>query len=247
MGDGEQSVYVTEVGGVIMKRIVITGASRGIGRAIAVRLAGEGSHFILQGRDRGALDGACKNVMEKGGTVEGIIAELGCEGDVERLVESVGGGVVDILVNNAGVACVKPFGEVSLDEWRESFAVNVTAPFLLVRGLESFMGSGAVIVNILSIAARVGFGGWSVYSMSKFALEGFSQSIREELRERGIRVVNIYPSATDTGIWDGVPGEWSREKMMLPGEVADAVYYAVSRPGSVMVENITLGGIAGKL
>lgn len=233
-----------------MKRIVITGASRGIGRATALRLArlgGEGSHFILQGRDKEALDETCKSVMEKGGTAEGVIAELSRVGDVEALAAVVGGEPVRVLVNNAGVVCVKSFEEVSLEEWRESFAVNVTAPFLLVRGLVPFMERGATIVNILSIAARTGFPGWSVYSMSKFALEGFSQSIREELRERGVRVVNIYPSATDTDIWKRVPGEWPRSKMMSPQEVADAVYYAVTRPGPVMVENITLGGIAGKL
>lgn len=230
-----------------MKRSVITGASRGIGRAVALRLAGPGSHLILQGRDKGALDETRVKVMEKGSTAGVVIAELSRPGDIEKLVSGVGGGPLDVLVNNAGVGCVKPFEEVSLEEWRESLAVNVTAPFLLVRGLVPFMERGAAIVNILSIAARTGFPGWSVYSMCKFALEGFSQSIREELRERGVRVINIYPAATDTDIWNNIPGDWPREKMLPPGEVADAVYYAVTRPGPVSVENITVGGIAGKL
>lgn len=230
-----------------MKRSVITGAGRGIGRAIALRLAGDGSHLILQGRNKKALDETCVNVTEKGGTAEGVIAELSRVEDIDALVSIAGGEPLHVLVNNAGIACVKPFEEVSLDEWRESLAVNVTAPFLLVRGLVPFMERGAVIVNILSIAARTGFPGWSVYSMCKFALEGFSQSIREELRDRGVRVINIYPAATDTDIWNNIPGDWPRGKMMPPQEVAEAVHYAITRPASVMVENITLGGVAGKL
>jgi NADP-dependent 3-hydroxy acid dehydrogenase YdfG len=109
------------------------------------------------------------------------------------------------------------------------------------------MLEGASIVNILSIAARTGFPNWSSYCMSKFALEGFSQSIREELRGRGIRVITIYPGAADTGIWKNVTGNWPREKMMKPAEIAEAVYYAVHRPPGVLVENITLANISGTL
>ena len=83
--------------------------------------------------------------------------------------------------------------------------------------------------------------------MSKFALEGFSQSIREELRERKIRVINIYPAATDTNIWHKVEGEWPREKMISPEEVAGAVAYALSRPNDVALENITLSSLTGTL
>lgn len=83
--------------------------------------------------------------------------------------------------------------------------------------------------------------------MSKFALEGFSQSVRAELRERRIRVINIYPAATNTEIWDDVSGDWPREKMISAQEVADAVAYALSRPADVAVENITLSNAAGNL
>src|SRR5438552_14443220 len=74
------------------------------------------------------------------------------------------------------------------------------------------MPPGSSIVNILSIAAKTGFANWSAYCMSKFALEGFSQSVREELRERKIRVINVYPAATDTNIWNNIEGKWPRER-----------------------------------
>jgi short-subunit dehydrogenase len=83
--------------------------------------------------------------------------------------------------------------------------------------------------------------------MSKFALEGFSQSVREELRDRKIRVINVYPAATDTGIWDSIQGKWPRQKMMSATQVADAVAFALVRPTDTLVENITLTSLAGNL
>jgi len=83
--------------------------------------------------------------------------------------------------------------------------------------------------------------------MSKFALEGFSQSVREELRDRKIRVINVYPAATDTEIWDRVEGKWPRDKMMSATQVADAVAFALTRPTDIVVENITLSNLTGNL
>lgn len=83
--------------------------------------------------------------------------------------------------------------------------------------------------------------------MSKFALDGFTRALREELRPRGIRIINIYPAATATDIWNSIPGEWPRENMIKPEEVAEAVAYAYSRPASVLVEDITVGSSGGNL
>lgn len=126
-------------------------------------------------------------------------------------------------------------------------AVNVTAQFLLTKGLLPRLGPGASIVTILSVAARTPFAGWSSYCMSKFALDGFIRSIREELRPRGIRTINIYPQATATDIWATVPGDWPKEAMLAPEQVAEAVAFALSRPASVLVEDIALGNLGGNL
>jgi NAD(P)-dependent dehydrogenase (short-subunit alcohol dehydrogenase family) len=98
------------------------------------------------------------------------------------------------------------------------------------------MPPGSSIVNILSIAAKTGFANWSAYCMSKFALEGLSQSVREELRDRKIRVINAYPTATDTSIWTHIEGEWPRHKMISPEDVASTVAYAVSSRGRYIGE-----------
>ena len=231
----------------LMKRILITGASRGIGRAIAEKLAAPDVTLLLHGRDTVALAETCKVVGSHCAGVVKLIHDLATDKGVSGLISQVGDDPLDVLVNNAGIAVVKPFREITRAEWEQTLGVNVTAPFLLMQRFVGQMRPGSSIVNILSIAAKTGFANWSAYCMSKFALEGFSQSVREELRERKIRMLNIYPAATNTEIWDDVSGDWPREKMISPEEVAAAVAYALAQPKNVAVENITLSNAAGNL
>jgi len=228
-----------------MKRYLITGASRGIGRAIAEKLAGPDVTLFLHGRDPVALGEVCRAVKSGCGHLVPLKHDLAKAVSVANLIAEVGAGPLDLLINNAGIAVVKPFGEITPEEWEQTLAVNVTAPFLLTQHFAPRMPPGSSIVNILSIAAKTGFSGWSAYCMSKFALEGFSQAVREELRDHRVRVVNVYPAATDTEIWNAVDGNWPREKMISASEVAEAVAYAISRPGDVALENITLTNVAG--
>ena len=239
--------YKRALPGMTMERILITGASRGIGRAIAESLAGEGKTLLIHGRDAAALALTRRAVESKGARAITLTFDLRDAEALEAMVEQIGLEPLDLLVHNAGIAVVKPYTDISVAEWMDTLAINVTAPFILTQKLAPQMPKHAAIVNILSIAAKTGFPGWSSYSMSKFALEGLSQSLREELRPRGIRVINIYPAATSTDIWNNVEGDWPREKMMSPKEVADAVSYALSRPTDVAVENITLSSTAGTL
>src|SRR5437868_1997327 len=187
-----------------MKRTLITGASRGIGRAIAERLAVKDMTLLLHGRDTVALAETCKAVESKCAGVVKLIHDLATEKGVAGLISQVGSEPLNVLINNAGIAVVKPFREITFEEWKQTIGVNVTAPFLLMQRFAGQMPPGSSIVNILSVAAKTGFANWSAYCMSKFALEGFSQSVRQELREHRIRVINIYPAATHTEIWDDV-------------------------------------------
>lgn len=227
------------------KRYLITGAGRGIGRAIAERLAQPDRLIVLHGRDRAALEKTAALVMQKNGEAEIITADLSNSDGIQKVVSSVGKGSLHGLIHNAGVVYVEPVEEITIEHWESTLAVNVTAPFLLTQKLLPVMPSGAAIVNILSVAATTVFPHWSSYCMSKFALDGFSRALREELRPRGIRVVNIYPAATNTGLWDRVPGQWSKEKMLAPSEVADAVAYALERPSDVSVDSIHVGSVFG--
>jgi short-subunit dehydrogenase len=229
------------------KRILITGASRGIGRAIAERLAEPDVTLLLHGRDTVALAETCKGIRPRCAGVMKLVHDLATEKGVANLISEVGSDPLNVLVNNAGIAVVKPFREITFEEWKQTIGVNVTAPFLLMQRFAGQMPPGSSVVNILSIAAKTAFANWSAYCMSKFALEGFSQSVRAELREHCIRIINIYPAATNTEIWDDATGDWPREKMISPEQVADAVAYALSRPADVAVENITLSNAAGNL
>jgi 3-oxoacyl-[acyl-carrier protein] reductase len=231
----------------MMKHFLITGASRGIGRAIAEHLAAPDVVLFLHGRDTVALADVCQSVKSRCAAVAPLIHDLATTTGVARLLDEVGSQRLDLLVNNAGIAVVKPFAEITPVEWEQTVGVNVTAPFLLTQHFAPRMLPGSSIVNILSIAAKTGYANWSAYCMSKFALEGFSQSVREELRDHKIRVINVYPAATATEIWNNVAGAWPREKMMSADEVAKAVCYALSRPADVALENITLTSVSGSL
>ncbi len=229
------------------ERFLITGASRGIGRAIANRLAAPDRELLLHGRDQEALVEVYTEVEAAGAKPTILLCDLARPDEIEKMARKIGKAPLHGLIHNAGIAVVKPLGDLSLEEWQATVDINITAPFLLTQKLAPLMPEGATIVNILSVAAKTGFPGWSSYSMSKFALKGFSQSIREELRPLGIRVVNVYPSATATEIWDEIEGDWPPENMLPAEEVAEAVAYALARPTSVLVENISVGRQGGNL
>ncbi len=230
-----------------MKRYLITGASRGIGRAIAEQLAADDAVLLLHGRDTVALAQTRKAVEPRCAKVILLVHDLAKRSGISELISEAGKAPIDLLVNNAGVAVVKPFTEITTIEWEQTVGVNITAPFILTQHFASRMPPGSSVVNILSIAARSGFANWSAYCMSKFALEGFSQCVREELRDRKIRVINVYPAATDTNIWNEIEGDWPRGKMISPEDVASAVAYALSRSADVALENITLSSLTGNI
>lgn len=230
-----------------MKRFLITGASRGIGRAIALRLAAPDVTLLLHGRDAVALKETCAAAEARGPQPVKLIHDLAQLRGVEDLIAQVGHTPIDLLVNNAGIVVVKPFTEVTREEWSQIIGVNLTAPFFLAQHFAPRMPPGSSIVNILSIAAKNAYPNWSVYCASKFALDGLSAAIREELRPHKIRVLNIYPAATDTEIWDPLAGDFPRSKMMSPADVAEAVAYALGQPPEVAVENITLASVSGTL
>ena len=125
-----------------MKRILITGASRGIGRAIAEKLAAPDVALLLHGRDTVALAETCKAVESKCADVVKLIHDLATEKGVTNLISQVGGEPLHVLVNNAGIAVVKPFREITSEEWKQTIGVNVTAPFLFMQRFTGQMPPG---------------------------------------------------------------------------------------------------------
>jgi short-subunit dehydrogenase len=225
-----------------MKSCLITGASRGIGHSTALKLSNKFDRLYLHGRDEKALNETI-NLINKNKECIPLIYDFSNSDNVYQLVEAIDVDQIDVLVNNAGMGIAKPFEKLSLDNWNLLFSINVTAPFILTQKLIDKIPDGGSVVNILSTASKQVFTEWSAYCMTKFALDGFMKTVREEVRDRGVRVINIYPGATDTDIWNNIPGEWDRTSMVNPDDIAHAILFAISQPANTLVEDISIGRV----
>ncbi len=222
------------------KIALVTGASRGIGLAVADELRAAGAHVIRFARS--LTDGSADRQTD-------IRCDVAVPADVDRAVEKVvtTSGVPDIVVNNAGRFLIKPLEQTSLEEFTQTVAVNLTGPFLVARALTPHLvkrGSGH-LVTIGSISDHVGFTGSTAYAASKFGVRGMHEVIRVETVKSGVRTTLISPGPVDTEIWDAVdpdskPGFTKRKDMLRAEDVAEAVLFAVTRPARVDVTEIRL-------
>jgi NAD(P)-dependent dehydrogenase (short-subunit alcohol dehydrogenase family) len=231
------------------KVVVVIGASRGIGRATALAFAAPGTHLVLAARDGAALEGVAEAARVAGAQASVVPCDITAEPHVRRLVEAAAGitGQIDILINSAGGALVAPFEQLALADWERVLRVGLTGVFLTCKHAAAHMPDGGLIVNVASVAARQVFPGWSAYIAAKHGLLGFSGAIREELRPRGVRVTVVLPAATDTALWDDLPGEWNRANMLQPVDVARAIVQLASQPAYMTTEEIVVGHVAGRL
>ncbi len=183
------------------KVVMITGASRGLGRALALAFAREGASLVINSRSEDSLEPVAGEAEETGAEVLAIPADVSVEADVEGLVdESVRRfGRIDVLVNNAGVLGPRvPIEEYPEDEWRKVLDANLTAPFLLTRTVIPHMPEGGSIINMTSGVSVEGRAEWGAYSVSKFGVEGLTQILAAELKDRGIRVNSVDPGGMRT-------------------------------------------------
>ena len=230
-----------------MKVAIVTGASRGIGEAIARVLAGLGWRLVLAARSAEDIAFLAKELPE----AIALATDVTRPEDVRRLVDTVmeRWGRVDALINNAGLTRVGPFEQVSAEDFDRLMAVNVKGPFLCTQAVLPVMraqGSGDIL-NVVSIAAKRVFPEWSVYCASKFALDGMGKALAEELKGTGIRVSAIYPGATDSPLWDVVGPDIPRGGMMRPETVAEAVAFMLAQPASARLSELVLDPAAGDL
>ena len=232
------------------KTAVVTGASRGMGLAIADGLATAGFDVVLTARGSDGLAAAAKR-MGKHGTR--VLAE-GCDirdaKSVQRLFASVRREFprLDVLVNNAGYAGpLKEIGELPAEVWRETLETNLTGTFLCTQAALSLMGRGGTIVNNLSVAARRSFPGMAAYVAAKHGVMGFTLTLREEVRSKGIRVIAVLPGATDTDIWQQFWPDAPRARMMSAESVASVVVNAILLPENATVEELVVAPTSGAL
>lgn len=223
-------------------RVLVTGASKGIGKRIATLLAKDGHRLVLMSTHLESLEMVAQEVKRFGAECCHLVGDISEEQDAQRAValaeEHFGG--LDVLVNNAGVGVFKPVEEITVADWEKIMSVNARGTFLMSRSvLPLFKKQGrGHIVTILSDVARRTFPNGTLYCASKYAQEGFLLALRMELRPQGIRVSNIYPGITRTE-FDGRP-ESSPDKagFMDAEDVAKAVLFVMNAPPEVVVDEV---------
>ena len=232
------------------KVALITGASRGIGLAIARVLAAEGCHLIVAGRSTSTLKKAGRELTRRRIRVLTQACDVRDPQSVKILAAAARKQFrrVDILINNAGITQPSLFVEkLDYATWKDVIDTNLNGMFLVTHGILPLMRRGGTIVNNLSLAATRVFAGMSAYDASKYGALGFTDTLREELRSKGIRVIALIPGATDTEIWETLWPDAPRKKMMSPETVASAVVSALSLPENSTVEEIKLQPTSGAL
>ncbi len=238
---------------------LITGANRGIGLALARALALEGCNLVITGRDERALAKA-RVELEKlqreklPANLHLHVLAQSCDvrspDSVDYLFTLIRGlrKPLDVLINNAGIGHPNlAIGELPYPTWIEVIDTNLNGLFLVTEAALAVMKRGSTIVNNLSIAAERVFPGSAAYNASKHGALGFTDTLREELRPKGIRVIALLPGATDTAIWDALWPKAPRQKMMSAEAVARTVVSALLLPENTTAEKIVLRPSIGTL
>ena len=229
---------------------LVTGAGRGIGRAIAQAFAGAGAAVALCARGAGGISVVEREIAAVGGRALAVAADVRDEAAVAALASRVleAFGRIDCLVNAAGVAAFAPVAEAKAADWDEQLSVNLRGAFLCCRAVLPAMMArrSGTIINIGSVVTSRALPGSAAYTASKYGLLGLSRVLAEEMRPHGIRVGVLSAGATDTTIWDGVPTAPDRERMLRPAQIARAALLMAGLEPGAALEELTIlpqGGI----
>jgi 3-oxoacyl-[acyl-carrier protein] reductase len=223
---------------------VVTGGTRGIGRAVAEHLLSEGCSVAICGRSRTSVEEAVA-AMKPHGKIFGFPADVTQPAQVAAFFQAVDGefGGLDILVNNAGEGVFRKVGEMTLEEWHRNIDLNLNGAFYCSReALARFpKRDGGFIVNISSLAAKNPFSGGAAYNASKFGLNGFTEAMMLDHRHDNVRVSSIMPGSVDTE-FAGDPGKRSGDTswMIASEDVAEAVVMVLRMPARTMISRVEM-------
>ncbi len=229
---------------------VVTGGGRGIGRAVAQAFAREGASVVLAARSTRELDTVAREISAGGGRALPVATDVRQEPAVAALVARTLAqhGRIDILVTAAGVASFGPVTALTTADWDQMLAVNLRGAFLCCRAVLPTMMAArrGTIINIGSVVTSRTLTGSAAYTTSKYGLLGFSRVLAEEMRPHGVRVGVLSAGATDTPLWDGMPGAPDRARMLTGAQVAEAALLMVGLGPNATLEEMTLlpaGGV----
>ena len=219
------------------KTVIISGASRGIGRATALLLAQNGANVVITARNVIEL----KQVEAEGnGRIVAVPGDVSSEVDMQRVIQTALDrfGHLDVVINNAGYGVFKNVDEISVDEWDELMATNVKGTFLLTKSALPTLkaqGSGHVVVVASDVAKRT-FAGGSLYTASKYAQEAFTGALRKEVRPFGIKVTGVYSGLVDSHFHEKGQGHETSQNWLKSEDMAESMLFIVSRPAHVVID-----------
>lgn len=233
-------------------RVLITGASRGIGKATALAFAKLGVNLVLVSRSQSELDQVATAAAQLGVEVQTKALDLALIDQVKPQLEAlVQQFPVDILVNNAGMAYTGNLIDTPLADWQQVLTLNLTSVFQCIQAVLPSMRQQqqGTIINIASIAGYQAFPGWGAYNVSKAGLIALSKTLAAEERPHGIRVVTLCPGSVNTPLWDTetVQADFDRARMLTPETVAQSVVHAALLPLGAVIEELTVMPSAGAL
>jgi len=229
---------------------LVTGASSGIGLTIARALAVQGCNLILTARRESALRRVSRELASAKIKILAHPCDVRDPQSVDDLIRATRRQFkrLDILINNAGIAHANlTIDQLPLPLWQDVLDTNLTGMFLVTQAALALLPRGGTIVNNLSVAANRVFAGSAAYIASKHGALGLTNTLREELRPKGIRVISLMPGATDTAIWNTFWPDAPRKKMMSPAVIASAVVNAILLPPKATVETLEILPTAGIL
>ena len=230
---------------------LVTGAGRGIGRAVAVAFAKEGADVVLAARSSHELAAVAREVEAAGRRALAVPTDVRQEPAVAAMVRRAVASLdrVDVLVHAAGVAAFGPVTDAKPEDWDQTMAVNLRGAYLCARAVLPVMIAQhrGTIINVGSMVTSRTLTGSASYTASKYGLLGFSRVLAEEMRPHGVRVGVLSAGAVDTPLWDAIPSPPDRARMLRPEQVADAAVFMASLAPNGTLEELTLLPAAGVL
>ena len=225
------------------KIALITGASTGLGKSMALKLSKKGFDTILASRNFNKLEEISHQISGFGSRSYPFMLDVRNEqsvNDLKNFTKDI--GFVDVIINNAGFGKFDEIRNLQVKDWDEQMSVNLRGSFLITKYFCNDMINQKIgtIVFINSVAGKKAYPYSSAYVTSKFGLLGFSRSLREELREYNIKVISVHPGAISTPFWENVEADFSKDDMMDSDNVAETIVHAVLAPDNVVLEEIDI-------
>ncbi len=226
------------------KTAIVTGAGKGIGKALALKLASIGYDVVIAARSKAEISAVAKICEDEGVKALPVITDVTNEQSVAQLFEAAQEkfGKIDLLVNNAGMGIFKPLAETSLEDWNKVISTNLTGAFLCARtAFEMMKGNdGGTIVNIASVVGIKGYPNQGAYTASKHGMVGLTKVLAEEGREFKIRAHVICPGGVATEMVRKSRPDLNPEEIIQPEDVADLLEYLVKLPPRISVDLVHL-------